>query len=119
MKVFTFKLVIRDLDRQKTGNTVINYNAREATRYLEKKFQFPTPFLVGQKQTEKCSLHTMVEHHGFKEILSCALYYKIKFASSGCYLVTDDKELNQVANEVGISIVTSKNWRKHWSAPGS
>jgi hypothetical protein len=102
--------VIRGLDKGKSGSETRNVKSREAIRYLEQRFLYPTPYLYGQRPEEVIQVENVPK--GFLGIISCCKYFVQDLENTGCefFLVTDDAELALIAKEHSINVLGSVDW---------
>ncbi|KAJ3000967.1 hypothetical protein HDV02_000036 [Globomyces sp. JEL0801] len=112
--------VIQSLDRLKKGTEKINTQARDAIRYLEDRFKFPSPYLIGQKPEETKEVWNPDGSYAgqyiprnYQSILGCLLYFqKIsnEREAGGFAFVTDNQELCDITKELNIDTIDVYNW---------
>ena len=102
---------IQTLDKLKKGGDPRNVNAREAIRYLEQRFQYPTPYLVGQRPEDVKSVSVNASR-GYQSVLECCLFFMEDLKNTDCAfsLVTDHQELIDLAARFEIPCINSVSW---------
>lgn len=96
--------VLTQLDLLKKGNEPVNIQAREANRYLEQRFKYPSPFLVGQKPNEESQpVESVFIPSSYRGIVSCALYYSQKMKERVA-VITESDELRGIGESLGMII---------------
>ena len=104
--------VIQALDIMKKEN-IHAVQAREAIRYLEQRFKYPSPFLIGQKPDETASCWSsegvfegITIPNSLQKILKACLFFQNqsvqRICGDGFYLVTDTLELKETALHLKI-----------------
>ncbi|KAI8906302.1 hypothetical protein EDD86DRAFT_219709 [Gorgonomyces haynaldii] len=103
--------VMQELDQLKKGTFAINREAREANRYLEQRFKYPSVYLKGQLPHEQSDPH---ESNVFiptihRSILMCASYF-MTLDQEFC-LVTENAELKSLAQSLSIPVQEFQYWK--------
>ncbi|KAJ8327325.1 hypothetical protein QVD99_008124 [Batrachochytrium dendrobatidis] len=130
--------VIHDLDQFKTGTNTINVRARECIRYLEQRFKYRSPFLVGQQAgeaiepTQRAAVHAedallktnssaVFVPETYKGIMTYCLFVRARVKTAWSFgkigdfmLVTDDSSRMDVARSLGISCLSVGSWRARY-----
>jgi PIN domain len=103
--------VIRQLDVLKKGQDKVNISAREANRYLEQRFKFPSPFLVGQKPNEELQPAdaSIFIPSTYKSIVSCAAFYS-QATQQKVTIITDSEHLKGIARSLNMNACSLAQW---------
>lgn len=101
------------LDRNKSGTEPRNIKTRETIRYLEQRFKYPSPYIVGQKSDETM-LYTNSNVYipgTYVKFLGCCLYFHRQLKNQKVFLVTDNDELRMLAEGFGMYVIDSGTWQ--------
>ncbi|KAJ1328516.1 hypothetical protein BSLG_010248 [Batrachochytrium salamandrivorans] len=138
--------VIQDLDKLKTGSTAINARARDCIRYLEQRFKYRSPFLLGQQpgevsdqlQLSKAASSTRKDRSdlggsdtaafvpdAYKGLISYCLYVKTNLKTipnvgrvADLVFVSNNSSKMSVVMSFGISCMSTSAWRSRYTKRG-
>lgn len=106
--------VMNQLDALKKGQDKVNISAREANRYLEQRFKYPSSFLIGQtpKQELQPIDPSIFIPSTYREIITCSLYYQNRCRSfeQAFTIITSNEELKNLAMSLKIDVYTISEW---------
>lgn len=98
-------------------DAIVGSKAREAIRYLEQRFKYRSPYLVGQKPEEIHQIPSSISERvdpAFHALLGASLYFQEKSqerANGGAfYLITDDSNLQSAASLASIDNLAMKQF---------
>jgi hypothetical protein len=106
--------VINQLDIMKKGQEKLNISAREANRYLDQRFKYPSPFIVGQKPNQELQPpdQTIFIPESYRGIIRCALFYQKHALESNqpFAIISDNDELKGLSSYFRINGLSVGDW---------
>ena len=114
--------VIQMLDVLKKGH-IHAIQAREAIRYLEQRFKYPSPWLIGQKPEERAvcwepdgTFQGAIIPAPLQRILGACLFFQSqsvqRIRGGDFYLITDHEELHDMALHLSVPVMSIYDFSK-------
>jgi hypothetical protein len=100
--------LMQELDVLKKGEQKTSVQARSANSYLEQRFKYLSPFLIGQKSGQEIApiQEDIFVPQAYESVLKCCLWAeKFAISKNGTFtLFTENQELKSLAESFGLKV---------------